>query len=482
MDYNREEQEIDLIDLLFELLMHWRGMVVSMLVVAVLAAGYSFLSSKASADHARQQQEMLSQQIEQIQQEGTSSAESVDEDMKETEKLEVQKLLIYEELYAKKQEYYDNSYLLKCDANSMYQVTLTYTVNATNRTTACDIQQIYGRTIGTSALLQQLSDASGVPFTTIGELIGVSADNPDRGSKIFSVTLTAPNQEMADALTKVTQQYIKNLQKQLRGNGYEHTLDEMCDSKGPVVLEWLVDQQESVQNSILTYESTIASLRDSLGDKSKIWDYYITQGGSSGSIPKVSIPEVKISLKITLIGAIAGIFLYAAVICVQYLMNSTLKRSDDLNQLYRLAALGRVTLPKEGKKLPFQQVDNFILSLRNRNKTLLTETQATELAYTQTALTAKKAGARRVCMVGACLKDETLRICEEIKAKLEQDGFQIEILPDVLYSAQSAEKLDDTEAAVFVETVAGTRYEQMDEELAILNRLGIPALGCITVE
>ena len=476
MDYNREEQEIDLIDLLFELLMHWRGMIVSMLVVAVLAAGYSFLSSKMSADHARQQQEMLSQQIEQIQQEGTSSAESVDEDMKETEKLEAQKLLIYEELYAKKQEYYDNSYLLKCDANSMYQVTLTYTVNTTNRTTACDIQQIYGRTIGTSALLQQLSDASGVPFTTIGELIGVSADNPDRGSKIFSVTLTAPNQEMADALTKVTQQYIKNLQKQLRGDGYEHTLDEVCDSQGPVVLGWLVDQQESVQNSILSYESTIASLRDSLSSKSKIWDYYITQGGVSEP------PKVKISLKITLIGAILGIFLYAAVICVQYLMNSTLKRSDDLNQLYRLAALGRVTLPKEGKKLPFQQVDNFILSLRNRNKTLLTEAQATELAYTQTALTAKKAGARRVCMVGACLKDETLRICEEIKAKLEQDGFQIEILPDVLYSAQSAEKLDDTEAAVFVETVAGTRYEQMDEELAILNRLGIPALGCITVE
>ena len=477
MDYNREEQEIDLIDLLFELLMHWRGMVISMLVVAVLAAGYSFLSSKMSADHARQQQEMLSQQIEQIQQEGTSSAESVDEEMTESEKLEVQKLLVNEELYAKKREYYDNSYLLKCDANSMYQVTLTYTVNTTNRTTACDIQQIYGRTIGTSALLQQLSDASGVPFTSIGEMVDVSADNPDRGSKIFSVTLTAPNQEMADALTKVTQQYIKNLQKQLRGDGYEHTLDEVCDSQGPVVLDWLVDQQESVQNSILSYESTIASLRDSLSSKSKIWDYYITQGGVSEPIPKV-----KISLKITLIGAILGIFLYAAVICVQYLMNSTLKRSDDLNQLYRLAALGRVTLPKEGKKLPFQQVDNFILSLRNRNKTLLTETQATELAYTQTALTAKKAGARRVCMVGACLKDETLRICEEIKAKLEQDGFQIEILPDVLYSAQSAEKLDDTEAAVFVETVAGTRYEQMDEELAILNRLGIPALGCITVE
>ena len=477
MDYNREEQEIDLIDLLFELLMHWRGMVISMLVVAVLAAGYSFLSSKMSADHARQQQEMLSQQIEQIQQEGTSSAESVDEEMTETEKLEVQKLLVNEELYAKKREYYDNSYLLKCDANSMYQVTLTYTVNTTNRTTACDIQQIYGNTIETSALLQQLSDASGVPFTSIGEMVDVSADNPDRGSKIFSVTLTAPNQEMADALTKVTQQYIKNLQKQLRGDGYEHTLDEVCDSQGPVVLDWLVDQQESVQNSILSYESTIASLRDSLSSKSKIWDYYITQGGVYEPIPKV-----KISLKITLIGAILGIFLYAAVICVQYLMNSTLKRSDDLNQLYRLAALGRVTLPKEGKKLPFQQVDNFILSLRNRNKTLLTETQATELAYTQTALTAKKAGARRVCMVGACLKDETLRICEEIKAKLEQDGFQIEILPDVLYSAQSAEKLDDTEAAVFVETVAGTRYEQMDEELAILNRLGIPALGCITVE
>ena len=167
MDYNRDEQEIDIGDLLFDLLMHWRGMIVSMLVVAVLAAGYSFLSSKMSADQVRRQQEIMVEQIEQIQQEGTSSAENVDEEMKEIEKLDVQKLLAYEELYAKKQEYYDNSYLLQCDANSMYQVTLTYTVNATNRTTACDIQQIYGRTIATSELLQQLSDASGVPFTTI---------------------------------------------------------------------------------------------------------------------------------------------------------------------------------------------------------------------------------------------------------------------------------------------------------------------------
>ena len=477
MDYNREEQEIDLIDLLFELLMHWRGMIVSMLVVAVLAAGYSFLSSKMSADHARQQQEMLSAQIEQIQQEGTSSAESVDEEMTESEKLEVQKLLVNEELYAKKREYYDNSYLLKCDANSMYQVTLTYTVNTTNRTTACDIQQIYSNTIESSALLQQLSDASGVPFTTIGELIEVSADNPDRGSKIFSVTLTAPSQEMADALLKVTRQYIINLQKKLRGDGYEHTLDEVCDSQGPVVLGWLVNLQESVQETILTYEDTIASLRDSLSAKGEVWDYYIRQGGVSEPVPKV-----KVSLKITLIGAVVGLFLYAALICVQYLMNSTLKRSDDLNQLYGLSMLGRVTLPKESKKLPFQQVDDFILSVRDRNKKLLTEAQAAELAYTQTALLAKKTDVHRICMVGACLKDETLRICEELKAKLERDGFQISILTDVLYNAQSAEKLGENEAAVFVETVAGTRYEQMDEELAILKRLGIPALGCITVE
>ena len=127
-------------------------------------------------------------------------------------------------------------------------------------------------------------------------------------------------------------------------------------------------------------------------------------------------------------------------------------------------------------------MDDFILSVRDRNKKLLSEAQAAELAYTQTALLAKKTDVHRICMVGACLKDETLRICEELKAKLELDGFQISILTDVLYNAQSAEKLGENEAAVFVETVAGTRYEQMDEELAILKRLGIPALGCITVE
>ena len=477
MEYNTDEREIDIGDLLFDLLMHWRGMVISTLVVAMLAAGYSFLSSKMSADQVRRQQEMLAERIEQLQQDGASFAEMIDEEMTDAEKLDVKKLRTYEELYERKQQYYDDSCLMKSDANAMYEVTLTYTVNAANRTAACDIQQMYGSTVVTAELYQQLSEASGVPYSTVGELIEVNAETPDIGSPNFTVTLTAPSQEMADALTKVTQQYMKDMQKRLRSNGYEHTLKESFDVRGPVVLDWLIEQQEAVQESILTYETTIASLRDSLSAKGEVWDYYITQGGVSEPVPKV-----KVSLKITLIGAVVGLFLYAALICVQYLMNNTLKRSDDLNQLYGLSTLGRVTLPKESKKLPFQQVDDFILSVRDRNKKLLSEAQAAELAYTQTALLAKKTDVHRICMVGACLKDETLRICEELKAKLERDGFQISILTDVLYNAQSAEKLGENEAAVFVETVAGTRYEQMDEELAILKRLGIPALGCITVE
>ena len=477
MEYNTDEREVDFGDLLFELLMHWRGIIISTLVAAMLTAGYSFLSSKMSADQVRRQQEMLAERIEQIQRDGTSFAEMIDEEMTEAEKLEVKKLCFYEKLYEEKQRYYADSCLMKSDANSMYEVTLTYTVNAVNRTTACDIQQMYGKTIVTSELYQQLSEASGVPYSTIGELIEVGADTPDIGSKIFTVTLTAPSQEMADALTEVTQQYMKNMQKQLRGDGVEHTLQESCDVRGPVILDWLIEQQETVQESILTYEDTIASLRDSLSTKGEVWDYYITQGGVSEPVPKV-----KVSLKITLIGAVVGIILYAAWFCLQYLMDSTLKRSDDLDQLYGLSMLGRVTLSKESNQLPFHKVDDFILSVRDRNKKLLTEAQAAELAYTQTALIAKKADVHQICMMGACLKDGTLRFCEELKAKLEQDGFQISIMTDVLYNAKSAEKLGDTEAVVFVETVSVTRYEQMGEELAILKRLGIPALGCITVE
>ena len=56
MEYNTDEREIDFGDLLFELLMHWRGIIISTLVAAMLAAGYSFLSSKMSADQVRRQQ------------------------------------------------------------------------------------------------------------------------------------------------------------------------------------------------------------------------------------------------------------------------------------------------------------------------------------------------------------------------------------------------------------------------------------------
>lgn len=472
MNYNKEEQEIDLIDLLFELLAHWRGLLISMLVVALMAAAYSYISSAQEANRATKQL----QQIEQLQQDN-SSDESISEQITETEKLDAQKLLIYESLYQAKKAYYENSFLMKCDSNAMYTVTLTYTVNASDRVTACDIQQLYGRTISNSELNGKLSEASGVHYEAVNELISVKADNPERGSIIFSVTLWAPDQEMADALTRVTRQYIEDRQKQLCIGGCEHTLTEVCDSQGPMVWRELLDSQESMQNDLIAYEAKIATLRDSLSSKNEVWNYYITQGGVSDPIP-----EVRVSIKITLLGAIIGLFLYAALICAKYIFTNTLKCSDSVYQQYQLSNLGTVRISKQVKKLPLHKVDEILFSLRDRNKRKLTDAEAVQLAGIQAAMVAKKAGVDRICVLGACLKEDTLRICEALKARLMQDNFQVIILPDVLYNAESAEKLSSVDAAVLVETVASTRYEELNSEMEILARLGIPVLGCVTLE
>ena len=62
----REEKEIDLIDLLIEIMLHWRGLIIAFIIGGILLGGYSFMqsysaqkSAKAAAAEAAEKEEQL---------------------------------------------------------------------------------------------------------------------------------------------------------------------------------------------------------------------------------------------------------------------------------------------------------------------------------------------------------------------------------------------------------------------------------------
>ena len=84
--------------------------------------------------------------------------------------------------------------------------------------------------------------------------------------------------------------------------------------------------------------------------------------------------------------------------------------------------------------------------------------------------------------MGCDLKEQTLKICEQIKASLGQEDIKVQILNNVIYDAEAMEKLGGIRGAVLVEKAGSTLYTEIAQELELLKRQEIMALGGVVVE
>ena len=127
-------------------------------------------------------------------------------------------------------------------------------------------------------------------------------------------------------------------------------------------------------------------------------------------------------------------------------------------------------------------MDRWILALRYWNQRKFTPKEALELAAVAVKMAAGKNALKTVSLVGCDLKDRALNTCEEIRMVLAEEGVEAQILNNVLYDAETMEKLGDTKGVVLVEKADSTLYAEVARELELLRRQDIAILGGIIVE
>lgn len=70
----------------------------------------------------------------------------------------------------------------------------------------------------------------------------------------------------------------------------------------------------------------------------------------------------------------------------------------------------------------------------------------------------------------------------ELEISTGKEGINVTVLDNVLYNAESMEKVDGMTGIVLVEKAGSTLYSEIASELALLKRQGIEVLGGIIVE
>ncbi len=478
-----EEREIDLLDLLADILRHWKGIIVCFLIGAVLSGGFSYIQFMHEMNEA-------CMEIEKEQTSGDITSEQllrVQAELALTGAAKMAVLMVVddEQELAAREQYAEISVLMNLDAYDISQVELVYELAQADMQDNHMLGTVYEDLLNGVGLYDWLEEQTGIPSIATRELIAVVAkSNKDIsdvdqniivGNDSMKVTIIHAEEAKCAELAQAVKAYIESLQEKLTVTMGEHEVSLISENVGSVMDMGVLDKQIANRNTCLNLQNSIEKAIDGFTTEQE--QYYNLLTGNEEVEMNVG-PSV--SLQYVVMGGVVFAFLYAAWWMVLYAMNGKLRAGDELQSIYQIAHLGLVVKSTTSKKKGL--MDKWIEQLRNRGKRTVTEEQSLELATAAVKMSAMKSGIDTVCFVGCDLKAGAGTVCDKLKTALEKDKLKVTVLNNVLYDATAMEQLQDVKGVVLVEKAAVTMYREIAEELEFLKRQGILVLGGIVVE
>ena len=478
-----EEREIDLLDLLADILRHWKGIIVCFLIGAVLSGGFSYIQSMHEMNEA-------CMEIEKEQTSGDITSEQllrVQAELALTGAAKMAVLMVVddEQELAAREQYAEISVLMNLDAYDISQVELAYELAQADMQDNHMLGTVYEDLLNGVGLYDWLEEQTGIPSIATRELIAVVAkSNKDIsdvdqniivGNDSMKVTIIHAEEAKCAELAQAVKAYIESLQEKLTVTMGEHEVSLISENVGSVMDMGVLDKQIANRNTCLNLQNSIEKAIDGFTTEQE--QYYNLLTGNEEVEMNVG-PSV--SLQYVVMGGVVFAFLYVAWWMVLYAMNGKLRAGDELQSIYQIAHLGLVVKSTTSKKKGL--MDKWIEQLRNRGKRTVTEEQSLELATAAVKMSAMKRGIDTVCFMGCDLKAGAGTVCDKLKTALEKDKLKVTVLNNVLYDATAMEQLQDVKGVVLVEKAAVTMYREIAEELEFLKRQGILVLGGIIVE
>lgn len=487
-----EEREINLVDLMAEILLHWRMFIIWMIGGAVLLGVFSYVRSDDAAKQQQTQAEAMNK----------GEAEKL---FTEEEILSASYVAGYEKAYVAKENYREKSPLMRLDSNHVSKAETTIAVIAADRQHSCDIARVYKDIVESAELIAKVAEDVGMDTLGVSELLYldraaertdismVSNDNKtgifsmftvrDEESDTFKITAVYDDEAKCRAMLDSTVAFIMEKQSGIEDAMGGHELNVVNESYGVVSDMEIADLQKAVLSDIAFMKESVSDAKKKLSNKEKqYYELLMNDGGSKlsrGAAP-AAVPAPGVSVKYVLLGAFLAAFIYAFILLLLYIFNTKIRATDSVQELYGLPQLGVIPAAAGNKKV-LGFIDKWIVSIRDRNKRQFTPEEALELAAVAAKMAAGKEALADVCLMGCGLKERSLEVCGKIKARLKEEGIRVAVLNNVLYDARMLGELERAKGVILVESAGSTLYTEIAEELELLKRQDIKALGGILV-
>lgn len=507
------EREINLMDLLVEILLHWRTILLSMLIGGILLGGYSyvriFLNMKNQNLAMEKEQQALEQQKEMTPEEITEQWENgrilLEEQLEEGQVYSVNSALVYKRFYEEKLDYQQNSPLMQMDPYHVQQTEMLFAILPEDVEQVNNIRMVYENLLSGSAFSTYIQEECGLERGA-EKLITLSypeykyeatqniilKDYAKETFGIINLQVSHENSDTCQAMADAVVSYIEGQKDTLEDIYGAYEIKLLNRIQGEVADNDIANLQKANIADLYSLQSTYNSLKDDFSDEELAYFEYLL-AGNPAEISEVDIDKTEndgeitttektpsISIKCILMGVVLFAFLYIFILFLFYVFDSRLHGADSLQEIYGIPQLGMV--PALPQKRFLGAIDQWILRLRYCNQRKFTSEESIEMAAVAIKMAAKKQGLKQVFLMGCNITGVSAQVCEKIKAFLEKEQLKVVILNNVLYDAEAMERLESAEGIVLVETAGSTLYKELEKELQLLIRQKIGILGGIMVE
>ena len=488
-----EEREIALLDMIADILSHWKGLLVAVIIGAVLMGGFSYVKSYRNVQSTQAVEEETKLDAMAVEEQ----LAQLEDSMSDSDKVAVLTTVDDEREYLYKDTYSRESIYMQLDPLNIAQTELVYRIQAEDESLAQRLGTVYENIVDSVGLYDWVEQQTGIDAAYAAELISVNTNleifvnkdvqNVGIGSDSLKVTVIQKDEETCGQLAAAVSSYIEqqqNLAKEL-GN---HELVLLSETSGKTISTDVMDRQIDYGNQVSDLRAGIVSAKaEFTADQQQYYDLLtweeetkeaeVDQEDTTTEVqPVLASPSV--SKKYVLLGAVLFAFVYAGILFLAYIFNSKIRVSDELQSLYHIPQIGVVV--KDSKKKFI--LDKWVDDLRHYGKRKFDAEQSMELAFAAVKIAAVKNKLNTICLMGCNLEAGAGSVCENLKTALEKEGINVTVLDNVLYNAEAMEKIEAMTGVVLVEKAGSTLYNEIANELALLKRQDIAILGCIIVE
>lgn len=480
-----KEREISLLELLTQIMLRWRIILIWMAVGAVLAGAFSYIRSARGSEAVQPDHQALKQG-----QDFAGDPSALEEQLTDAQLQNVNYVIAYESVYRNKLSYYkEKSLLMQIDPNCVQRTDLTFYIDADNWRRAGNIEKAYEDIIQTNELGTYTAGQIGEKDTDISELISLArgSGSMPEGTSTFRVRLIHYDKTVLQDMTQAVIRFVHKKHEQIEEAMGKHEIVLLNQSDAVAADMGILDSQKSMIDEIASMETAILQYKDAFtAEERRYYDLMAAADDKDTDEAEDGLQEpalnaeisLGISIKYVVLGTFLALFMYALIFFVRYVFNTKLAASDSLQDLYGIPQLGMIPQQQESRK-PFAFVDQWILSLRDSGGRRFTKDEAVQLSAAAVKMAAVKEGTGKICLVGCGLTGQASEVCEVIRDELAKEGIRAEILNNVLYDAQAMYSLEGAGAAVLVERAQSTLYSEIARETELFARQGITILGGI---